>query len=285
MKEPFKKFQARLSQMNPEGILDVVLDAKGSIGDLKSLALEADIISPSISLYGLRSKELTMHYSQSEGNAAIALFQLSLYDGAVAVNAHMDLNSSRLPYRVNAAIKGVKIEKLKLDTQAKDKELSGTINAGARWQGEYGDVSAAVGQGSITVTEGKLWELDMFKGLGGLIFANDFSSVVFNEASCDFLIKDKSLQSENLALKSHVVNLGGPLRLGFDGTLDGTLNVQIPDETVPLASTFRDVTSILSGQAGRFAAIKISGTLREPKYTFKSTLIDILKGLKNAIFR
>jgi hypothetical protein len=189
-----------------------------------------------------------------------------------------------MPYWIEADIQGVKIEKLKLDTPVKDKDLAGTLQAHVKLNGFSNDISRLNGTGNILILDGKLWQLNLFQGLGSLLFAKDFANIVFNEGSCGFIVQDKYVFSDDLKLKSNITNLSGAVKIGFDSSIDASINVEVIDEMVPLSGTLKDITTAIIGQGGRFGVIKISGTLKQPKYKFKPAVSDIIKGLKNAIF-
>lgn len=284
LKEPLKNFKERLEQIKPSGVLQVDGNLAGNINDIKSCAIEAEVSGNSISAYGLKSGDFLISYSQQNGIADMKVIRMSLYDGVIDVAGSINLASSNLPYWVNFGIQGVKIEKLKMDTPGKDKDIAGTIQAQAKINGFSNDLAKLSGQGRLIITEGKLWELNLFKGLGRLVFAKDFASIVFKEGSSDFFIQDKSIFTDNLSMKSEFVDLSGPLKIGFDNSIDASLNVRVDDKMVPLAGTFKDLTTAIIGQAGRFGVIKINGTLKEPKYKFQSVAFDILKALKEAFF-
>jgi hypothetical protein len=81
------------------------------------------------------------------------------------------------------------------------------------------------------------------------------------------------------------MELFGPVKIGLaDNSIDATLEVNVIDEMVPLTGTFRDVTTAIVGQAGRFGVIRITGTMKEPKFKFKAAVADLIKGLTNTIF-
>ena len=84
-------------------------------------------------------------------------------------------------------------------------------------------------------------------------------------------------------LKSNMANLSGKVKIGFDSSLDASLNVDIIDELVPLTGTFKDVTTAVIGSSGKFATISITGTLKEPKYKFKPVVENIIKGLTDTL--
>jgi hypothetical protein len=159
------------------------------------------------------------------------------------------------------------------------------MRAQGKINGFSNDLSRLNGAGNIFITDGKLWELNLFKGLGSLLFARDFASIIFSEGSCGFLISDKHIFSDNLKLKSNIAELSGAVKIGFDNSIDASLNVNILDEMVPLSGTFKDITTAIIGQSGRFGVIKISGTLKEPKYKFQPAVADIIKGLKDIFLK
>ena len=80
-----------------------------------------------------------------------------------------------------------------------------------------------------------------------------------------------------------MTNLNGSLKIGFDSSVDASLNVHVLDEKVPLSGTFKDITTSIVGQGGLFGVIKISGTLKEPKYRFQTAVMNLLKGLTDKI--
>ena len=296
IKELLKKFSSggefaanyggkdRLEQIKPEGVINAQFKVKGNINNPKSCAIEAQLSSPVVSAYGLRGTEFLLDYGQAEGIADISRIYLSFYDGTIEAGAKMNLNSENLPFWVSAAMQGVKIEKLKLDTVAKEKDICGTISTQLKINGFSKDISKLSGAGQINIAEGNLWQLNLFKGLGALLFVKDFSKIIFSEGSCGFSVQDKYIFTDNLKLKSNIAELAGSVKIGFDSSVDASLNVHILDEMVPLTGTFKDVTSAIIGQAGKFGVIKISGTLKEPKYKFQPAVADIIGGLKDVFF-
>jgi hypothetical protein len=185
---------------------------------------------------------------------------------------------------VNARANNIKIEKLKMDTAAKDKDIAGSLSAQLKLNGFWAEPEKLSGSGRLLVANGKLWQLNLFQGLGALLFVRDFASITFSEGACDFLVQDKNVFTENLSLKSNIADLSGQVRVGFDSSIDASLNVHVEDENVPLSGTFKDVATAIIGQAGKFGVIRITGTLKDPKYKFQPAVVDIIKSLKDSIF-
>lgn len=274
----------QLGQIKPQGTLHAKFNLDGNIDTPKMCVIKAELSGEHLSVYGLKFGDFFLNYAQEAGVADISPIRLSLYDGTIEAAAKMNLLSGNLPYRINADIRGVKIEKLKLDTPAKDKDIAGTLQAEANFSGFSSDFSKLTGSGKIIISDGKLWELDLFKGLGSLLFTRDFSKLVFSEGYSAFTVADKVISTDDLKLKSNLADITGEAKIGFDGSLDASLNVELLEEA-PLTAAIRDVTTAILGGAGKFGVIKLGGTLKEPKYKFKPVVIDILKGLKDSLFK
>lgn len=284
LKDIFAKAKDKLEPLKLSGLVNAELHLEGNLSEFKSCLIQAKLYSDSISAYGLKSGKMLFDYTQVDGIADIPFMQMYFYGGSIQMNAKMNFNSERLPYFVNFNMQDVKIEKLKLDTPAKDKNITGIMQGELKLNGFSSDLAKMTGAGKVIITEGNLWQLNLFKGLGQVVFIKDFSNISFSEASCGFLIQDKFIITEDLKMRSTLANLEGPAKIGFDGSIDATLNVSV-GEDVPLTGTFKDVTTAIMGEAGRFGVIKISGTLKDPKYKFKASVTDIIKGLKDTFLK
>ncbi|MCU0652215.1 MAG: DUF748 domain-containing protein [Candidatus Omnitrophica bacterium] len=279
-----KSHKEQLAKIKPQGKVQVKFVLSGDPKNLKLCALKADLSSPSISAYGLRSGDLSMAYVQENGIVDIKEMQLSLYEGLLNLEARVNLNSLNMPLLANIAIQGVKIEKLKLDTPMKDKDISGLIQAQLKLDGFLSNLARLRGSGQILITEGKLWQLDLFKGMGKLLFTSDFSSIVFHQAACNFLLADQHISSDNLQLKSNLLNIDGGGRIGFDGTIDLALNAHVSGD-LPLSGSVKDIAAVVLSQAEKFGVIRITGTLKEPKYHFEASVVDIMDSIKNIFWK
>ena len=279
---PLIKFKNELERIKPLGIVHAQGQLSGNIKDIRSCLLQARFSSDAISFYGLKSGDFLLSYNQENGIAEIAGMQMLLYDGTINAAGKMNLSSGNLPFWINADVQGVNLEKLKMDTPAKSNDIAGTMRGDVKLNGFSGDLSRLSGAGNIFISGGKLWQLDLFKGMGKLIFAEDLARVVFSEGYCGFVIQDKSFFTDSLKLKSNLVELDGTAKIGFDSTIDASIKIHILDEMVPLQNNLKDIITTIIGQSNAFGLIRITGTLQQPKYKFKPAVVDIFKGLKDS---
>lgn len=282
LKKPLVKFK-ELELISPEGDMQIRFALSGDLKEIKGCAIEAQISSPQISLYGLKGSGFSCAYNQQSGIIDIPSLNFSFYGGMVYASAKANLRSDNLPYSLNLSMQEVKIEELKLDTGAKDKDIAGIMQGEVRVDGLYNDLSKLTGAGNLSITKGKLWELSIFKGLGKVLFTKDFAQMVFSEISFNFTIQDSCIFTKNLMLKSNMAYLSGLVKLWFNGSIDASLNIDILDDLIPLSGTLKDVTTAVIGKAGKFATINITGTLSDPKYKFKPVMENIIKGLADIL--
>ncbi|MCX5679262.1 MAG: AsmA family protein [Candidatus Omnitrophica bacterium] len=279
IKNIMKGSKDKLEKMKLSGALKADFRLAGKISDVRSCAIDAKIFSNTISIYDLKPVDVVIDYNQREGVGNITRFHSFLYGGTVTASGRMDLNSAGLPYFMNADIAGVKIEGLKTATAFKDKDISGTLSCQAHLEGLYKDLSKSIGSGKIAINNGKLWQLNLFQGLGKIIFPQDISNVVFSDGNCSFSIKEQSIYTDDLVLKSDLLNIYGSVKMSFDKYIDASLKSEFTDEALRSGSI-----STAADQIGKNSYITIKGSLKDPKYTVRPDVPNIVKGIAEQIF-
>lgn len=270
---------------SPSGQLEAQFSLSGSVKDFKSCYLQAKSTSSNFSCYGFKGTDLSLNYLQEQGIAKIPVMHVGFYDGVIEGSGALNLNPVEPVYQLELKASGINLEKLKLDTSAKHKDIAGILLGEVKLNGSGSNLNKLEGVGSLAISQGRLGELNLLQGLGKLLLAKDLGSIEFVGGTCFFLIKNKFVYTDQLKLMSSIVNLAGPLKIGFDGSLEGALDVEILSELVPLGGTFKDVTTAIIGKGGRFGVIKLSGTLSQPKYAFKTAVGNIIQGLADMIFK
>lgn len=280
------KIYPGIKALSAAGQLDTQFSLSGPVNDFKNCFLQAKSTSSNFSLYGFRASQLAIEYLQEQKIIKIPAIYITLYDGLITGSGALNLDSVLSPYQLELKAGGIDLGKLRLDTATAAKnKYEGIFEGEVKLTGSGSDLNKLNGAGSFKITQGKLGEINLLQGLGKLLLAKDLGKIEFTECSCAFSIKDKIVSTDKLKLLSSLVNLYGPLSIGFDSTLAGALDVEVLSENVPLAGTFKDVTTAIIGKAGKLGVIKLSGTLREPKYAFDTAVISIIQGLADVFFK
>lgn len=275
---------AAIKPLQPSGRVEGQFSFAGNPYDLKNCFIQARLHSADLSLYGLKAQGFSLDYLQEQKAAKIISSRIALYDGSIEASGIMNLDSVNLPYHLDIQAGGIRLEKLKMDTPARGKDISGILGGVVSLNGFSGDLDKLSGSGSFQVREGRLWELNFFQGIGKLLFAKDFANIVLSDCSAAFLVNKRSVYTDNLRMSSNIANLSGPVKIGFDGSLEAAFDVEIDSDKVPLSGTLKDIATVVVGQAGKFGVIRLSGSLQNPKYVFKPAVTDIIKGLADTFF-
>ncbi|MCX5694589.1 MAG: AsmA family protein [Candidatus Omnitrophica bacterium] len=280
-----EKIYPQIKTIPALGQLDTQFSLSGPLTDFKNCYLQAKSTSGNFSLYGLKATDLSLDFLQEQGIAKIMVLYFSFYDGVIQGTGALNFNTEDLAYQVELNASGINLGKLKLDTQSKDKNISGIFLGQVKLNGAGSDLNKLDAAGNFAVSHGRLGELNLLQGLGKLLLAKDLGSIEFTECDCYFLLKNKFIYTDKLKIYSNIVNLAGPVKIGFDNSLEGALDVEILNEMVPLEGTFKDVTTAIIGKGGKFGTIKLGGTLNEPKYSFKTAVGNIIQGITNMLFK
>lgn len=266
--------------LRPSGTLGARVEARGPVGK-EGLKLSLILTGKYLNLYGLEWSNLFAEYNQSHGVIDVPHASAALYGGSIRASGSLNTRARAKPYWLTLEAVGVDIGRLKESLPAREKDIGGILTLNAALNGFLSDASQVCGNGNARISNGRLWSLNLFKGMGRLIFTRDFTDIVFREGTCSFKLGERAVSSGDVVMKGDIATVTGSLRAGFDASLGGQLDVEIHDEEVPLTGTFRDVTTALASRSGRFGTITLSGTLDEPRYVFKTDLKGILKGTQS----
>lgn len=280
LKKMAKDAAASLQKMKPAGKVDADIDLSGNLKEIGGCAIRMRAKSDGVTVYGTRHGRLTIDYAQQNGVGHIKSLSSLFYGGSLFATGKIDWSAKALPYSLSMDVKDVKLEKLKDDTGFRDKDVSGSIKALANLTGTLKDVTRLSGTGRISIANGRLWQLNLFKGVGSIIFTSDFSDIVFTEGSCDVKVSNKGYVINNFTLKSDLLNLYGSGTIGFDDSIDAKLRPEVI-ESVMGSGAQEAIAKAVSGNT----VIKITGTIAKPDVKTQANFADVVGGIADAIFR
>lgn len=275
LKAQSKEIKERLDKVKAHGRIHADFNLKGNMNKIKSCAIDAKFLSTSLSVHGLRPVNFIMEYSQRNGIANIARIHSFLYGGTLEAAGSIDWVLDKSPYSINADIKGVRIEKLKEDTDFKDKDIAGAIQANIKMRAFLDDRSRLAVSGRLDITDGRLWQLNFFKGLGVLLFTSDFSNIVFREGRCNFTMDENTISTDDLKLNSDLINMYGSVKIDFHNNINAILKTEFTEGAIE-SGVARNVAAV-----EQYSLIEISGTLKDPKYKVRPDIGGIIEELKD----
>ena len=249
-------------------------------GDL-NLALKTT--ADSLSIYNLKFNDLAFNLTQKDRVIEIPQLSAKSYSGAINILAVCNLSDASSDYKIKFISSGIDLKQLKMDTGFKDEDISGSLAINADFTGDMTKPETLKGNGSISVAEGKLWQLNFFKGLGEFLFTPDYSNIVFDQALGTFDIENKFIYTEDLTLNSKQLTLTGTGKCGFDGTLNFTVYSRMNTGLIKDSPDLRKFTAAIVGELKNGLATRITGSIEKPKYSVIPIPLELIKTIKNFI--
>ena len=280
--DTFFKHTKSWEQAKPSGKVSGQAKFTGSLSNIPHASASCGFKSGPLSAYGLKAGSSFADYKQEAGRAKL-LFNFSAYDGLMNNEADIDLTAPGLPFQFKTKFEGLKLEQLKNDTVLKNKDLAGSLTGQAEFTGSLNSIKDSSGQGTIDMSKGKLLQLDVLAGLGQLLFP-ELGMITFDYGHAGFTVKDRKVNTNDFALTSRTLALAGKGSLGFDGSVDAFMELQVSDMIIPTLGHLRQIAGMVLKQTGKIVGVKITGTRRQPKYSVEQPIVmDIWKKLKGLL--
>jgi len=274
--ENFKK-------INPKGNLALKGTTKGRLKDFKNLQASLKVNSDAFSIYNLNFSKLSFNLEQKDGALNIPRLIAYAYSGLINADCTANLRDELIGYTLKMSGSGIDLGKLKTDTALQNKDLSGILELDGSLTGNIKDLNSSGGRLYFSISKGKLWQLDLLKGLGELILLPEFDKLVFKKAEAEFIIGNKYFSTDNLLLAGDQVTLEGKGSIGFDGSLAFSVYAKVNKELLKESADIRKFITAILGEISSAISINVGGTIKQPKYTLIPLPVDLIKNIKDFI--
>ncbi|MEK7849536.1 MAG: AsmA-like C-terminal region-containing protein, partial [Candidatus Omnitrophota bacterium] len=259
-------------------VLDV--EASGPLKNYKNWNAKVVGHSKALKYSGYTIKNVALNYSQAQKEGFINGLSFDAYGGKGFIKGHVKFLDNTTAYSAKGILQDIDLSLLKLDIPMKDKNFYGTAALNISIQGKGSDPNSIKGNGAFVIKNGNVGEFNPLKGLGNFLFISRFNNIVFTHAQGDFSISDGYAATNNLELLGPQMGLMAEGKVSFDGTLDFLVNTQVslPGPGGEISKVERKATETISKAAG-LTAIKMTGTVKEPKYKLQPIAENIMKKL------
>jgi hypothetical protein len=266
-----------LTKLNPQGKLNTkfVIEGGTNINEWE-IKLAAD--SPEMKVYDIEGNQISIELYKDKDTLLLSPLTAEVAEGEIDLRAKLDrLNDKAV---LNLVITSIKLENIRRQLNLKQKDLTGKLSCEIYLaNNSLSKLDKMDGEGKILIREGNIWQIGLFKGLGEILSIPDFEQITFEEGYSDLIFKDKNILFENIALNSYQLSLGGGGSISLDGDIDFKL---FPEINPNLISASEGLQKILSEFIGKAAlSIKITGTVKKPKYKIQSIATSPLKGIQD----
>ncbi len=208
-------------------------------------------------------------------------FTLSLYGGGAQGSLGVDLASDSLPARVNANLRGVKVEQmLKALSPDSKRKITGTLGGSARLAvplGASNPMAALGGEGQFAVTDGVFPGLDLRGAFGQLVKLMQINlpsgDVPISFFGGDFRVSGARIHNNELRLDSDALQATLRGSVGFDQTLSYSGTGILKGQASTTQQTSNPVQA-LGGLFGRVMQETTRATRMGIPFTVRGTLQD-----------
>lgn len=266
--------------------LDGKCKIKGNISgaiikDTRDLNAALEFSAPALSISDFKLENL--YFTLLQKNKLISINDLTakLYSGELNLQLAADIGKELPTYTAKINLLNVDLAKLKMDTKFKDKDISGLLNMKSDIRQDLKDLNTLQGEGFISIKDGKLWEWDLLKGVGELLFMPIYQKIIFRDARVNFNIQNKTISIVDSSLESEKLDLSAEGKIGFDGSLDLALHTELNEDLIKESPDLRKFTSFI---LGNLITVKITGTLQKPEYKVVPPAKEIINQLKDLLF-
>lgn len=278
------KISAGLKKTKLAGNLNIEGSVSGAAKNYPDWKINAKASSDLISVYDLKFSNLSFDLDQQQGLLLILNFVTSSpYSGIINLAFSASLKKDSPTYLIKFGANGIDLQKLKADVGLKNADMSGTVYIDANLNGEFKNISTLKGLGFISVKDGKLWQINLFKGLGELFLLPEYQKIIFHNAQGEFEIENNSISTDNLKLESEQLILDCAGNINFDGSLNFTIYSTANKGLIRESADIRKFFAAIVGELSGAVAIKLTGTVKNPKFGFIPMPLDLIKNIKNFI--
>lgn len=269
-------WKERFQNLKLSGTCKMSGSLNGKIKDLKDLNLALNASFPLLSIYDLKFENLRIRINQKNRYLFGETLPSKFYNGNLSLNLDSNLNTENPIYNTKIALSDVDLSLLKADTDLKDKNLAGLLTLEANLQTDKG-IENLSGKGHASIKNGRLWDLNLLKGLGKLLLLPIYEQIVFKKAQGNFIVKDQAFHTNDFFLGSRSVDMLCRGKVDFKGNLDLTMNTEIVPDLLIDSADLRKFTSPIFGN---LLTINVSGTIQDPKYKTSIITKEIFKEIK-----
>ncbi len=277
------RFKDRLDQLDPAGNFFMSGILKGTLKDWRHWVLVFTATSPAVSLLNYTIEDVFLKYEQRDENINQCDLQAFIYDGVLKLTSTTDLRSEGMPFRLTAQLENTDLRKVIEDSKFRKQDISGNFSSYLTLRGFLSDIKKMEGHGQIRIRDGRLWELDLFKGLGKLLLIPEYHDIVFTAASTDFTVGHERILTDNLEIISQPVTLKGKGSIDFAGNINFDIGSEFNTRTIEESDSIKKTMTAILTQTNDYLTIKISGTLKEPKYAVTTTPVNVIEKTRDLI--
>ena len=210
---------------------------------------------------------------QGEPNRPIAWSGTALLaDGQISTAGAVNTREPETPWRGRLRCENVEMASLARKLEWKTQDLSGRMTLQFEGSGKNTNLTALQGAGKVEIRGGRIGELPFLGGFADMIRLPTLRTIVLNEATGTFSVKEGRILTKDLELKAPQMALNIVGTTGFLQGIESPLNLKIlptlSPELIPQENRLKLGKVLAKGTSYFVGEVRVTGTWKEPKKKF-----------------
>lgn len=274
-----------LNAIEPTGTLAIEGLFQGQFKNWRDWQMALLAQSPTLAFQGYHFDDVQIQYEQRDRHVSKCNLRGRLYNGDLEVVSSVDLMPDDLSMKLIGHLENLDLAQLRKDKFPKNENLAGSLSSLVNLSGPLSHPDQFQGEGALAVTNGHLWRWHVLDGLLGVLLIPEFRDVVFTDGQANFTIQDGKISTNDAWLKGSAVELKGSGWIDFSQNINFDISPVFDETSLLKSKSLKKGATVLLTQTGDYFNIKLTGTLKNPKYKVMTspskileTTTDILKG-------
>jgi hypothetical protein len=180
-------------------------------------------------------------------------FDADFYGGKLRGRADFAFSRTDPTYNFDFSVDGSDVNSMLSAIEDRESTVTGLLSGQATINGRGADWSALRGKGSLSITNGVLWQAALFR-----IFSQALGNTKATRCQCTFAIADQSARTDDMEVSAGAFTANARGELGFDGKMDFRVQAQFLKSWPGINVLWWPFSKILE--------YKVGGTIGEPNY-------------------
>jgi AsmA-like protein len=180
-------------------------------------------------------------------------FDADFYGGKLRGRADFAFSRADPTYNFDFSVDSSDVNSVLSAIQDHESRVTGLLSGQATINGRGADFSALQGKGSLSITNGVLWQAPLFG-----IFSQALGNTKATRCQCTFAIADQSVRTDDMEVSAGAFTGNARGQLGFDGKMDFRVQAQFLKSWPGVNLITWPLTKMLE--------YKVGGAIGDPNY-------------------
>lgn len=264
-----------MKNLKLKGTIDSEGSIRGTLKKFNGLRVQARARSQRLAYNGMFIFEpIETDLLLDSGKLNVNYARAGFYGGEARANGRADFTDPKRPYfEAHVFTQDTNLAKFCQNLDFIKNKFSGTLNLDLELAGVMNDVKSLKGSGNFRVSDGEIWQTELFKRLKKVAFLTieGAENVVFNNANGSFTIADGGIQTDDVTLSSSLIDIHLSGRIGFNAALALNVVSRFTSGIIQEASEVGGLAPALIHIAeNKITRYLITGTFKDPTFTPQS---------------